>query len=239
MKSIKNIFNYSINIVKINYKLFKGKFVMKKEIKTSRGVFIYEPMELFVGRKYLDPIVSKKNLLDFKSVMDKHNIHYGLWFGTLLGAIREKGFIKHDEDTDVFMLDENREKVLDALFDFEEMGLKVARYEENILSFMRDDDYIDIYFYKKSFNQRVMLDNGIDGKYLETTKNIKFLGVDFPVSENPEEALEILYGADWRIPLEGGKAVNISSQENMKLFLVNKLPILYKIFIKIRGSKVA
>jgi phosphorylcholine metabolism protein LicD len=121
---------------------------MKKEIHTSKGLFTYEPVELFIGRKYLDEITSKKNLLDFKFIMDKHNIHYGLWFGTLLGAIREKGFIAHDEDTDVFMLEEDREKVLDALFDFEEIGLKVIRYEEHLISFMRDDDYIDIYFYK-------------------------------------------------------------------------------------------
>jgi len=208
---------------------------MQEEIQTSRGVFTYEPKELFIGRKFLDPVVSKNNLLDFKAVMDKHNIHYGLWFGTLLGAIREKGFIKHDEDTDVFMLEEDREKVLIALFDFEEIGLKVIRYEESLLSFMRDDDYIDIYFYKKSFNQRIMLDNGIDGKYLESTKNIDFLGTQFPVSENPEEALEILYGADWRIPLEGNKAVNISTIHTIKSILL-KIPILSTIYRKLKGS---
>jgi len=208
---------------------------MQEEIQTTRGIFTYEPMELFIGRKYLDPIVSKNNLLDFKTVMDKHDIYYGLWFGTLLGAIREKGFIKHDEDTDVFMLEEDREKVLNALFDFEEIGLKVIRYEKYLLSFMKDDDYIDIYFYKKSFNQRIMLDNGIDGKHLESTQNIDFLGTTFPVSENPEEALEILYGKDWRIPLEGNKAVNISTIHTIKSTLL-KIPILSTIYRKLKGS---
>lgn len=209
---------------------------MKKLIKTPKGDFFYEPIDLFIGQGYLNPITSKKNLLDFKSIMDKHDIHYGLWFGTLLGAIRENGFIKHDEDTDVFVLEENKNKVLNALEDFNSIGLKIIRYDEDsaIISFMRDKDYIDIYFYKKSLGQRVSSINGIDTKYLEQTKNIKFLGADFPVPIEAEEALVTLYGKDWHIPKEGGKAINLSYQKNIKLLLINKLPFFYKLYMKIK-----
>jgi phosphorylcholine metabolism protein LicD len=207
-----------------------------QEIQTSKGIFTYEPVELYVGKKYLDPIISKNNLLDFKAVMEKHDIHYGLWFGTLLGAIREKDFIKHDEDTDVFMLDEDREKVLDALYDFEEVGLKVIRYEHNgeILSFMRDGDYIDIYFYRKSLNQRVTVDNGIDGKYLESTVMTDFLGTQFPVPNHPKEVVKILYGENWHIPLEGAKPQNISTIHTIKGLLL-KIPVLSTIYKKMRA----
>jgi hypothetical protein len=210
--------------------------MLTKEIQTSKGVFTYEPVELYVGKKYLDPIISKNNLLDFKSVMDKHNIHYGLWFGTLLGAVREKGFIKHDEDTDIFMLDEDREKVLDALYDFKEVGLRVIRYDDKgeILSFMRNDDYIDIYFYKKSLNQRVTVDNGIDGKYLESLEVTEFLGTQFPVPNNPKEVVEILYGENWHIPLEGAKPQNISKIHMIKSILL-KIPILPTLYKKMRA----
>ena len=210
---------------------------MKKEIQTSNGVFTYEPVKLYVGRKFLDPVVSKENLLDFKSVMDKHEIHYGLWFGTLLGAIREKGFIKHDEDTDIFVLDEDREKVFAALFDFEEIGLKVIRYQDKgeIISFMRGDDYIDIYFYKKSLNQRVTVDNGIDGKYLETVEMTDFLGTQFPVPQNPKEVVKILYGENWHIPLEGAKPQNISTIHTLKSSLL-KIPVLSNLYKKLKGS---
>jgi hypothetical protein len=206
-----------------------------KEIETANGVLKYEPVKLYVGRKILDPVVSKKNLLDFKSVMDKHNIHYGLWFGTLLGAIREKGFIKHDEDTDIFVLAESREEVLNALFDFEAVGLRVIRYKEDILSFMRDDDYIDIYFYKKSLNQRVTVDNGIDGKYLESVKMIEFLGTEFPVPTEAEDVLTILYGDDWHIPKEGSKPVNYSRIENIKKFFM-KVPLVYRFYKMFKKS---
>jgi len=211
--------------------------MQKKEIQTSKGVFTYEPVELYVGRKFLDPVISKENLLDFKSVMDKHNIHYGLWFGTLLGAIREKDFIKHDEDTDIFVLDEDREKVFSALFDFEEVGLKVIRYQDKgeIISFMRGDDYIDIYFYKKSLNQRVTVDNGINGKYLETVEMIDFLGSKFPAPQNPKEVVKILYGETWNIPIKGTNPQNISRIHAIKALLL-KIPLLPTIYKKMRAS---
>ena len=204
----------------------------KEEILTDHGIFLYEPIEFSLGSKILDPIISQENLLTFKSVMEKHQIHYGLWFGTLLGAIRENGFIKHDEDTDVFALEEDRNKVLNALIDFEEAGLKVARYNEHLISFICKGEYIDIYFYKKSLNQRITIDNGIDGKYLESTKMMKFLGDDFPIPHHPEEALEILYGANWRTPIKDGKAINLATKVRIKKFFINKLPFLYKIFKK-------
>ena len=209
---------------------------MKKEIQTANGVFTYEPVELYVGKKLLDPVISKENLLDFKTVMDKHKIHYGLWFGTLLGAIRENGFIEHDEDTDIFVLEEEREKVFNALYDFEEIGLKVVRYQDKgeIISFMRNDEYIDIYFYSKALNQRVTVDNGIDGKYLESTEMIDFLGTQFPIPNHPKEVVKILYGENWHIPIKNSKPQNISTIYTIKKLLL-KLPLFPSIYKKIRG----
>lgn len=39
----------------------------------------------------------------FDLLMSENGYKYSLAFGTMLGAIREKGFIKHDADIDVFM----------------------------------------------------------------------------------------------------------------------------------------
>ena len=50
---------------------------------------------------------SKKIELDilcyFDDFCDKHGLEYGLGFGTLIGAIRHKGFIPWDDDIDVVM----------------------------------------------------------------------------------------------------------------------------------------
>ena len=44
-----------------------------------------------------------KVLKAFDTMMMENNFRYSLAFGTMLGAVREKGFIPHDADIDVFM----------------------------------------------------------------------------------------------------------------------------------------
>ena len=111
---------------------------MYKYIKTSRGEIKYTPTNFEVGTKRIDIEKSKENLLIFKTVMDKNNLKFGLIYGTLLGAIRENNFILHDEDTDIYILDENRQYFLDTLHDLINNGFSVGRYDDNLISIIRD-----------------------------------------------------------------------------------------------------
>lgn len=205
---------------------------MTQEIKTDRGIYSFEEIELYAGKKKLNREIAKKNLLDFKKVLDTLDVRYGLMYGTLLGAVREGNFIVHDEDIDLFVLIEDRSKVLNALFEIEKLGFKVARYKYgDLLSIIRDDEYIDMYFFRKYLGtKRRIHDNLVDAKYLEHTETIAFLGEDFPVPGNPKQLLEVMYGKDWRIPNIDSKPSNHSYDVIVKRFIIEKFPFIYTIY---------
>ena len=70
------------------------------------------------------------------AILDKHNISYTMYYGTLLGAIRHKGFIPWDDDFDLGVLDEQYDE-----------GMEWLRMEMPESLFLEDGKSEPLYFH--------------------------------------------------------------------------------------------
>lgn len=70
-----------------------------------------------------------KILMDFKSFCEAHQIKYYLGYGTLLGAIRYKGFIPWDDDVDVLIPRQDYNRFIKIYKDHD--NLKLFSFEQN------------------------------------------------------------------------------------------------------------
>lgn len=70
-------------------------------------------------------------LKEFKKICEKENIWYSLFTGTMLGAVREKGFIPWDTDVDVCIKYPDVEKFRKAFNKYKPEGLRLNNYKEN------------------------------------------------------------------------------------------------------------
>ena len=67
----------------------------------------------------------------FDKVCKKHGLVYWLSYGTLLGAVRHKGFIPWDDDMDVTMPREHFNRLLPILKkEFEELGFTISDFDK-------------------------------------------------------------------------------------------------------------
>ncbi len=172
-------------------------------IKTQSGNIQYKLHPLFPGVKQINKSIAKENLLLLKKKLDLIDIQYGLIAGTLLGAVREKDFIDHDEDIDLFFFDEDRERVFDIVPQLKDNGFEIARYDcRGMMSVMRKGEYIDFYFFSKFNNELRGCCGWLIPKYfLENTALLKFQGAMFIVPKDYVEYLKFEYGYSWFTPI--------------------------------------
>ena len=179
---------------------------MMQTIKTKNGDYHFEPVHLYHGRKKIDRLLARQNLLDIAPYLFKSSIRWGLIYGTLLGAIREKNFIEHDEDTDIFVLNEDRQKFINILHELKTENFKVARFSDSLISVIRNNEYIDFYFFRCGLMGRRSGGYYIPNKFFRYFSHIELFEHNFPTLAKPIQFLEYAYGINWKTPVSGSHA---------------------------------
>ena len=178
---------------------------MKLNIPTVKGNYSYRFVPIYQGIKPIDKEKAKENLSLLKRICNTHHLDFILFYGTLLGAIREQDFISHDEDIDIAMPITDLEHFKSLLFVLRENGFEVARFERRgLMSIIRNGEYIDIYFftpYAEDNRLSTCICELCEVKYINNTTQMEFQGEMYTVPQDSEELLNFFYGKDWRTPI--------------------------------------
>ena len=150
--------------------------------------------------------VARENIRLFKRIMEEHRAPFYLYFGTLLGAVRDRDFIAHDYDTDVMILEETRPRLAEAAPALIAAGFEFARCKARgrFVTFLRNDEFIDVYVARRSLRLPCRRCWDVDGNLvgpesLAGFTDFPFLGETYQVPLQYERVLAEMYGPDWRI----------------------------------------
>ena len=166
-------------------------------------------------------------LSEFDKVMNDNGIKYTVFAGTLLGAVREKGLLKHDIDIDTAIFNSDwspkiRDILQDAGFEFLHTFLVEDGLKGREETYVKEGINIDVfYIYEDSDSKTYYCDyHGFDGMSIRKTMKTKgyvgvrkltipysrniirvpFENIEVNITENPHEWLRGRYGDDYMIP---------------------------------------
>lgn len=187
--------------------------------------------------------LARKDLIDIKKALDSKGIKFFLAYGVVLGAIREKDFIEHDDDIDLIITQKlTYKEKKDIGWLLHDIGFQTnsdilwnvyGRFEENQFGYNGTDE-TGIIAVRRGIPVSVMFfyDNGkewmciprrggipvltVPYKFLEKGKTIKFKGEKFLIPSPTIEYLEYTYGKDWKTPIEDKHAKQYWQGKNIK-----------------------
>jgi hypothetical protein len=144
----------------------------------------------------MDMEISTQNLMDFKITLDVRYLKFWLMFGTLLGFVRDGGFIPYDNDVDVAMMDDDIQYLRRLEPVFNEKGFEMSA-NSTLTTLRRNGEHIDIYPFHMAHTERWWAEHHYPAIMFEGEKYIERFDFPWRVPQMPELCLEYIYGKDW------------------------------------------
>ena len=147
-----------------------------------------------------------EGLVILKNLLDKIKITSFLSSGTLLGAVREKDFIRWDWDVQMYLLMEeaypNRNKISETLLNHDFIIHKFIDSKDTLKWDLRRNGAVfelTAWFVEGKWRYRRKKSMRVPAYLFEGICNIDFKNVNYRTLNPPEEYLEFCYG-DWKTP---------------------------------------
>ncbi len=159
---------------------------------------------------------AKESLLEVKEVLNELKIKFWLTWGTLLGAVRDKGFIPWDTHIDLKMLAKDWNPSLSENFRVEGFRSEGwAKYQNKLpaVNLIKRDVKIELAleyyyspgdFYLTCIPSPCYIRTVTPAKFYQGDYFIDFLGKQFRVPNPPEEYLDRVFGKNWKTPIKKG-----------------------------------
>ena len=159
-------------------------------IKTTMGLLPYKQRCFNINEAHLDDEVMTSCFRILYTHFNKLGINWGPAFSSLIGIVRNDGYLSWANNLCIYILKEDEERFKDELWAIVADGFEVIRYERRGLYYLRKDkQYIKIFILRK-IASNVRHTGGSDfifEQYLHDTTKWEFRGCLLYTSPSPRD----------------------------------------------------
>ena len=178
-------------------------------------------------------------LKELSQILNKKEIKHYITGGTLLGAIREKNFIKWDWDVEITVLTDQIFNIKDEFSDlFLKSNFQVSKYVDKYdslkwkLTKYNCTYEIMGYYREGKWMYRLGKDYKVPADFFDKPSDLFFLGNLYKTVSEPKKYLDFCYG-NWQIPIRSTNKKRYLTLSHRPGFKIHNI-----IFQKIKNSLV-